>query len=174
MIVGHVIRERHAKDLHHVLKYADLEACAQAPDVRKSFLYLNYPAEPITTRPKWRRKGRASEDWYELLTLHYHPEAGRVLADDGTPWAGVDEPVVVFSQVPPVPRDISAWLPKLRSFVAGVVAEKVEALAPRGLPTGRWIVHVALLPESSTLEVGVQTWTDLRHNDEIVERIPVP
>ena len=174
MIVRHVTRDKHGKDLHHVLKYADLESCARAPGVRKSFLHLTYPAEPSTRRPTWRRKGRGKEDWFELLTLHYHPEASRVMADEGTPWAGVESPVVLHGQVPPVPRDISAWLPQLRSFVAKVVADRVVALAPDGLPTGRWILHVALLPESSTLEVGMQTWTDLRRNDEQIERIPVP
>ncbi len=174
MIIRHVIREKHGKGLHHVLKYADLEVCAQAPGVRKSYLHLDYPAEPVTSRPEWRRGQQRGEDWFEVLMLHFHPSAARVMSDEDTPWQGVEEPVVLFGRVPPVPREISAWLPQLRSFVADVVAERVRNLAPSGLPTQRWTVHVALLPESSTVEVGVQTWTDLRRNDERIERIQVP
>ena len=174
MIVRHVNRDKHGKDLHHVLKYADIEGCAEAPGVRKSFLHLDFPADPVVTPPEWRRSAPVRADWYELLYLHFHPEPGRVLGAGGTPWEEVAEPVVLFGRVPPVSREISAWLPQLRAFVTGEVAARVKKLAPNGLPTGRWTLHVALLPESSTLEIGIQKWTDLRRNKETIERVAVP
>lgn len=173
MIVRHVIREKHGKGLHHVLKYADLAGCAEAPGVRKSYFHVDFPANPVVTVPEWR-KTPVRADWYELLYLHFHPDPERVLAPAGTPWEGVEAPVVLFGRVPPVPREISAWLPQLRAFLAREVVQRVKQLAPKGLPTGRWTLHVALLPESSTLEFGVQHWTDLRRNEETIERIIVP
>lgn len=174
MIVHHVTRDKHGKDLHHVLKYADLEGCAWAPDVRKSYFHIDFLADPVVEQPDWRRGPPPRADWYELLNLHFHPQPERVMPATDMPWADVTDPVVLFGRVPTVPREISTWLPQLRTFIAQVVADRVRILAPKGLPTGRWTLHVALLPESSTLEIGLQTWTDLRRNDETIERISVP
>lgn len=184
MIVSHVVREKTAKDLHHLLKYADLQAGVRDPGRKeKVFLHVDYVANPVTEPPPTRRSARSKrrrpdepvgQDWHELVEVHFHPRAERVMAGSELPWADQTDPNVVFGRVSPLPREVSGRLPRLRACVAEVVQQRMRQLAPDGLPTGRWRIHVALLPESACLEIGVTTWTDLRENEETIEHVDLP
>lgn len=174
MILQHVIRERVAPGLHHPLKYSDLETpIAMSTDVpvhlAVTFLArtLNEPDEPS--------KGGPPLGEYRLLTkVHFHPEAHRVPTTGDVPWADATSPTVVFADVHPVEREVTQWLPGLRKFTAELVAEKLLAQTGGAFPGDRWQLTIALLPETSELQWGLTTWTALRRNAEVVQRVAIP
>ena len=176
MIVQHVTRERLGRGLHHPLKYADIEACVDAAGASRIFLSVRFVGQPSSGQPDHRDRpvGAEGREYRELVRLHYHPEAHRVPVEGEAPWADVDNPVVLFADVWPVERELTQWLPRLRSYLAKLVAANVNALTPDGLPTSRWLLHCALLPETSEVEVGTTTWTELRRNDEAITISAVP
>jgi len=177
MILQHVTRERLPRGLHHPLKYADLEAPLQGKGAPRLYLSARFGGDVLREPPEHRTGGPAAtavgREYLQLARIHYHPQAHRVLDGDDLPWGDQDDPLVVFADVFPVEREVSQWLPALRRFTAQTAAAHVGKLAGNGLPGDRWLVHLALLPETSELEVGTVTWTDLRRNDERIERVPI-
>lgn len=183
MIVEHVIRERHNKDLHHVLRYGDLEGIM--PDrggrdrVYLSAQFKGAVADGVPLHRQSKRPGRRkaglpdNATYFQLCRLHHHPSAERVIDPEGTPWQSDTAPSVVFAELLPISRKVSEWFPLLRQGVVDALGAEITALANDGYGA-RWQIHVALLPESAELEIGVTTWTDLLQNDEKIWRIPLP
>lgn len=180
MIVEHVSRDRHSKDLHHVLRYGDLEALLPDPGGKERvFLAAHFQgavADAVPDHRQSRRSGRqraglpGSASYYQLCRLHYHPDAARVSPIEGTPWAEENQPTVVFTDVMPIARKVSEWFPTLKAGMTEVLAAEIRQLTAGGFGD-RWLLHVALLPESGELEIGRTTWSDLLRNDEKVWRV---
>lgn len=183
MIIEHVTRDRHHRDLQHPLRYADLEALLprqEAPD--RVYLAAHFTGAPLDDVPEHRqsrRPGRTRADlpgsaaYHQVMRLHHHPEAARVVDPAGRPWAGDASPRVVFADVHPLDRKVAEWFPGLRAAVGEVLGPRVRALFAAG-PASRWLLHVALLPESTELEIGTTRWTALLRHDEDIERIALP
>ncbi|MCO4762920.1 MAG: hypothetical protein KC502_15500 [Myxococcales bacterium] len=182
MIVQHVSREKHPRDLHHVVRYGDLEAVVPVGERQKVYLSVQFTGSVVADPPEHRQSQRAGrkkagdsagEEYVQLGTVQFHPRAERVIDPEGCPWADDEAPTVVFAELHPIPRKVSEWFPQLRSAVADVLKSRVGTLTRKGLPSARWLLHVGFLPESGSLEVGITTWTDLRKNDEQLERLQV-
>ena len=182
MIISHVTRDRCTKDLHHVLRYGDIESTLPDTGRDKVYLHVRFGADVHSEQPEHRRSkrsgrtragGAAGVEYLQLATLHYHPKAERVVDAAGTPWEGVSSPVVVHGEVFPIPRKVSEWFPQLRGAVAELLTTNVAQLARDKVGGDRWLIHVGFLPESGSLEVGLTRWTDLRKNPERVERIVI-
>ncbi len=182
MIVQHVSREKHPRELHHVVRFGDLEAAVPTAERQTVFLSVQFTGSVVSGPPEHRlsqRSGRTKAgsndgvDYVQLALVSFHPRAERVVEPDGRPWDGVVEPVVVFAEIYPIERKVSEWFPKLRAAVGEVLVARIGELARGGLPGERWLLHIGFLPESGSLEVGVTTWTDLRKNDELVDQFKV-
>jgi len=182
MIVQHVSREKHPRELHHVVRYGDLEAAVPAAERQTVYLSVHFTGSVVSSPPSHRQSQRAgrtkagskaSVEYVQLASVTYHPRAERVVQADRMPWADDAEPVVVFAELHPITRKVGEWFPKLRTSVAEVLASRIGELTRGGLPTGRWLLHIGFLPESGSLEVGITTWTDLRKNPEQVEQFAV-
>jgi hypothetical protein len=176
MIVQHVTRERLGGSLHHPLKYADLAACLEEVGAERVYLSVRFVGTPSAASPEYREKSRSEpvREQHELVQIHYHPSAHRVEVEGTPPWEGVTDPVVVFVDIWPVERDVTQWLPRLRSFLAGLVKANITGLLPNGLPASRFLLHASLLSETSEIEVGTTTWTELRRNQEAVHAVAIP
>ncbi len=182
MIVQHVSRDRHPRDLHHVLRYGDLEAAIPHEGKNKVFLSMHFTGTVASDPPEHRQSKRTGRkragllegaEYVQLVRVHYHPRAERVTEVEGKPWADVDDPVVIFGEVFPITRKVSEWFPRLRASLAELLTTRIATLTAQGLPGDRWLLHVGFLPESGSLEVGVTTWSDLRKNDEKIERVAI-
>jgi hypothetical protein len=183
MIVEHISRDRHPKDLHQVLRYGDLEGIMPAGGGRER-VYLSahflgevadgVPAHRQSIRPGRRKAGLPDKaTYFQLCRLHHHTDASRVVPPEGKPWQADAAPAVVFAEVQPIARKVSVWFPMLRQAIVDVLAAEVAGLVGDGYGS-RWQIHVALLPESAELEIGVTTWTDLLRNDEKIRRVALP
>lgn len=182
MIVQHVSREKHPRNLHHVVRYGDLESAVPAGERQKVFLSVQFTGAVVPEPPAHRQSQRSgrkkagvatSAEYVQLARVTFHPIAARVVEPEGKPWAEVDEPTVVFAEVYPIERSVSEWFPKLRASVAETLTTRIGELTRGGLPTGRWLLHIGFLPESGSIEVGTTTWTDLRKNDERIDQFPI-
>ncbi len=182
MIIEHVTRDRHPKDLHHPVRYADLEGLFVDPGGKERlYLSLHFGGAVLESVPEHRqskRPGRqkaglpGSAAYVQLLRVHHHPDPTRVKPPADTPWAEDDKPRVMFADVLPLERKLTEWFPSLRAQLCDVLAPRLGHLQALG-PNARWLVHVALLPESAELEVGTTTWTELLRNEEAIERLPL-
>lgn len=181
MIVQHVSREKHPRNLHHVVRYGDLEAAVPVGERQSVYLSVQFIGSVVSGPPEHRQSQRSGRtkagvrgvEYVQLAKVSFHPRAERVIDPDGCPWSDEEDPVVVFAEVYPIERKVSEWFPKLRAAVAEVLMARVGELARGGLPTDRWLLHVGFLPESGSLEVGITTWTDLRKNSERVDQFKV-
>lgn len=176
MIVQHVIRERLGRGLHHPLKYADVESCFEGAGADRMFLSVRFIGSPSADDPEHRQKPRSGppREHREMVRVHYHPSAHRVPMDGDVPWLDVDDPIVVFAEVWPLEREMTQWLPQLRGFLAGLIKANVDGLMQNGLPGQRFLVHASLLPETSEIEVGTTSWTELRRNAEAIHNVNIP
>ncbi|MEY3013926.1 MAG: hypothetical protein RIT45_2661 [Pseudomonadota bacterium] len=180
MIVEHVRRDRHPKDIHHVLRYGDLEGLLPLQD-DKQWIYLSAHfggavTDSVPDHRQSRRSGRqraglpGTATYFQLCRLHFHPDASRVVDAAGTPWETAQQPTVVFADVMPVAHKVSEWFPTLKAGICEVLGGEIRQLVANGY-SDRWLLHVALLPESAELEIGRTTWSDLLRNDEKVWRV---
>ena len=162
--------------LHHPLKYADIEACLPGAGSRRVYLSVQFRGQPSSDLPEHRDRhhGPDSREYRQLARVHYHPEPSRVPTEDTPPWSNDDDPTVVFVEVWPVQRDLTQWLPNLRAFLTKLLRANVDGIAPKGLDGSRFLLHFGLLPETSEIEVGTTSWTELRRNREAVHAVAVP
>ena len=183
MIVENVTRDRHHKDLHHPLRYADLESLLEDPGAKSRLhLSVHFTGAVLESVPEHRQSKRPGRQkaglphqaaYFQILQLHHHPEPARVVEPAGRPWADEEQPRVVFAQIHPLDRKVTEWFPAIRSAIVEAIAERVTAAMAQG-PSVRWMIHVALLPESAEFEIGTTTWTALLRNDEVIVRQPLP
>ena len=183
MIDENVTRDRHHKDLHHPLRYADLESLLEDPGAKSRLhLSVHFTGAVLESVPEHRQSKRAGRQkaglphqaaYFQILQLHHHPEPARVVEPAGRPWADEEQPRVVFAQIHPLDRKVTEWFPAIRSAIVEAIAERVTAAMAQG-PSVRWMIHVALLPESAEFEIGTTTWTALLRNDEVIVRQPLP
>ncbi len=184
MVTRHIIKNRPPKTHHHLLRFAELERAANPSRNEALFLSVSFSDSASSNIPKRRksiRKGRLKSgvpgpgwEYYEMVEVQYHPEADRVMPPEGTPWASHDDPTVLFAKILPLPRLVTSRFPGLRRFVANLLDARISKLRSARGPQRRWLLHLGLLPESATIEVGTTTWTALRRNPEVVERIEIP
>jgi hypothetical protein len=182
MIVEHVQRDRATRDLHHVLRYGDLQGLLPDPGGRdRLYLAVHFRGAVGVDVPEHRqsrRSGRQRADapagatYFRICDVHFHPECERVREAEGTPWAEEPGARVVFADVHPIERKVSAWFPGLRAGVAAALGAEIDRRCAAGWDA-RWLLHVALLPESSELELGRTTWTALLRQPEDVWRVPL-
>ena len=183
MVTPHITKNPVPKNLHHLLRFADLEHAAVSSGNEALFLSVSFSSTPSTDVPGRRksiRKGRRKTgqpgpgwEYHEMLEIHHHPDAARVMAPAGTPWAGLERPSVLFANVLPLPRTVTRRFPRLRRCVADLLEARIAELHGATGPQRRWLLHVGLLPESAVLEIGVTTWTALRRNPEKIERVEI-
>lgn len=183
MIVENVTRDRHHKDLHHPLRYADLEGLLEDPGAKaRLHLSVHFTGSVLESVPEHRQSKRAGRQkaglphqaaYFQVLQLHHHPDAARVVEAAGRPWADEQQPRVVFAQIHPLERKVTEWFPALRGAMVDAIRDRVASEMAQG-PSVRWMIHVALLPESAEFEIGTTTWSELLRNDEIIVRQPLP
>ncbi|GEM_PF-2735765 len=176
MIIKHVTRGRSPRTVHHPLKYSDLETAVGEQGGARVHLAVHFADTPVNARPHDSvvSGADAGSEYRQLVQVHFHPQAHRVPSANDVPWAGEDEPNVIFVDVFPIERDVSKWLPRLRLFITAELNRRVGELTKGGLPSDRWLLRAGLLPETSELEVETTTWTALRRNKATIDVVGVP
>jgi hypothetical protein len=170
-IIPHIVKEKLPRELHFPLKYHELEECLAAHLAGDVFLDVHestwrvYRDTPV--------EHRLPPDDHHLLQLRFDPEEPRS-PHDPEPWRDLAERTVVHARLYAVPH--AAMIPGglWRELLRGALADALRRLAAPGLWAHRWELRVLLRGDERALEVWLDRWTGVRHEEPQRWRIDVP
>jgi len=170
-IIPHIVKDRLPRELYFPLKYHHLEECLTGYVTGDVFLDV-YESTWRTFRDT-PPEHRLPEGDHHLLHLRFDPEEPPS-RDDPEPWRDLAERTVVHARVYAVPLGAMTPGSQWREVLRSALADALHRLAAPDLWANRWELHILLREQERAVEVWMDRWTGVRHEDPQRWRIDVP